>query len=75
MAQISTLYNLGDVVAVGDYYDQIDCGVIKGITISNEGIVYTIKVGFREEETIKVREKYDGNSYRIVKLLGQLNIE
>lgn len=70
--EIKTKYNIGDIVSIVDYYNNIIYGRINEITINLKmEIIYTVGNFSISTEDIKVYENpTDDCVYRILKLIG-----
>jgi hypothetical protein len=70
--EITTKYNIGDIVSIIDYYSNIIYGRINEITIDQKmEIIYTVGNFSISTENIRVYENpTDDCEYRILKLIG-----
>lgn len=70
--EISTKYNLGDIVSIIDYYSNTIYGRINEITVNKKlEIIYTVGNFSTSTENIRVYENPTADCvYKIVKLIG-----
>ena len=70
--EISTKYNIGDIVSVVDYYSNIIYGRINEVTINQKmETIYTVGNFSTSTENIRVYENPTADCvYKIVKLIG-----
>lgn len=71
---MNTKYNIGDVVSVIDYYDNVFASNIISIKINSQGVCYELNKTESSDRHIIVRENPDENGYyRIIKVIGTIN--
>ena len=70
--EITTKYNIGDIVSISDYFSNIFYGRINEVTI-DQGmeIIYTVGNFPKSTESIRIYENpTDNSAYEIVRIIG-----